>query len=205
MEKKKTLLVVLALALLLAVAYPLYNRLSRDAQPDQLITLPQQESSMETQNTQPTETGPEGTRPTNPPVTLEYDFTVIDGSGNPVKLSDYVGKPIVLNFWASWCGPCKNEMPEFQQVFEEMGEQVQFLMVNATVSGDTVEKAKSFVGQSGYTFPVLFDTRGDALYTYGVDAFPTTFFLDKTGTVASYVVGAISRETLLKGIGMVTK
>jgi len=229
MEQKKTLLVVSALVLLLAVAYPLYNHLSRDAQPDQLVTLPQKEDTKETQptqsmgtnptqssETQPVETKPaetqpitspetQPTQPSNPPVTLEYDFVVTDGNGKSVKLSDYVGKPIVLNFWASWCGPCKNEMPEFQQVYEEMGGRVQFLMVNATVSGDTVENAKKFIGQNGYTFPVLFDTQGNALHTYGVDAFPTTFFLDKTGTVAGYAVGAISKETLLKGIGMITK
>ena len=216
MEQKKTILIiVLVFVLLMAVAVPLYNRLSQDAQPDQLITLPQQENPTEIPTTQPTATKPEATQPTDPPetpttqptdpaVTLEYDFTVTDGSGNPVKLSDYVGKPIVLNFWASWCGPCKSEMPEFQQVFAEMGEQVQFLMVNATVS-DTMADAKSFINQYGYTFPVVFDTRGEALYTYGVDAFPTTFFLDKTGTVAGYAVGAISKDTLLKGIGMITK
>lgn len=216
MEQKKTIIIVIVVfALLMAVAVPLYNRLSRDAQPDQLITLPQQENPSETPTTQPAATKPEETKPTNPPetpttqpteppVTMEYDFTVVDGNGKSVKLSDYVGKPIVLNFWASWCGPCKSEMPEFQQVFAEMGEQVQFLMVNATVS-DTMADAKSFINQYGYTFPVVFDTRGEALYTYGVDAFPTTFFLDKTGTVAGYVVGAISKDTLLKGIGMITK
>ena len=216
MEQKKTIIIVIVVfALLMAVAVPLYNRLSQDAQPDQLITLPQQENPTETLTTQPAATKPEETKPTNPPetpttqpteppVTMEYDFTVVDGNGKSVKLSDYVGKPIVLNFWASWCGPCKSEMPEFQQVFAEMGEQVQFLMVNATVS-DTMADAKSFINQYGYTFPVVFDTRGEALYTYGVDAFPTTFFLDKTGTVAGYVVGAISKDTLLKGIGMITK
>ena len=227
MEQKKTIIIVIVVfALLMAVAVPLYNRLSRDAQPDQLITLPQQENPTENPTTQPAATKPKETQPTNPlenpttqpteppetpttqptepPVTLKYDFTVVDGNGKSVKLSDYVGKPIVLNFWASWCGPCKNEMPEFQQVFAEMGEQVQFLMVNATVS-DTMADAKSFINQYGYTFPVVFDTRGEALYTYGVDAFPTTFFLDKTGTVAGYAVGAISKDTLLKGIGMITK
>ena len=216
MEQKKTIIIVIVVfALLMAVAVPLYNRLSRDAQPDQLITLPQQENPTET-TTQPIVTKPEETKPTNPPeatttqateppVTLEYDFTVVDGNGKSVRLSNYVGKPIVLNFWASWCGPCKSEMPEFQQVFEEMGEQVQFLMVNATVSGDTVEKAKSFVGQNGYTFPVLFDTSGEALYAFGVDAFPSTFFLDRTGTPVGYAVGAINKETLLKGIGMITE
>ena len=211
MGQKKTILVVaLVFALLLAVAYPLYNRLSREAAPDQLGTLPQQEKPTATQPaaTQPTETNPtqpEATQPTQSPVTLEYDFTVVDGNGKSVKLSDYVGKPIVLNFWASWCGPCKSEMPEFQQVYEEMGQQVQFLMVNATVSGDTVEDAKAFVQQSGYTFPVLFDTRGEALHTYGVDSFPTTYFLDKAGNPVVYAVGAISKDNLLKGISMITE
>ena len=246
MEQKKTILIVaLALVLLIAAVIPLYNRLSRDAGPNQLVTLPRQETTeaadpsettqpettqptnpTETTPTQPTETttptqpaqtqpttpeettaptNPPETQPTNPPVSLERDFTVSDGNGNPVKLSDYVGKPIVLNFWASWCGPCKMEMPEFQQVYEEMGEQVQFLMVNATVSGDTVEKAKSFVSQSGYTFPVLFDTKGEALLAYNVDAFPTTYFLDKTGAPVGYAVGAINKQTLLQGIGMITK
>ena len=227
MEQKKIIIVVIVVfALLMAVAVPLYNRLSRDAQPDQLITLPQQENPTETPTTQPTATKPEETQPssppetpttqptnppetpttqpTEPPMTLEYDFTVVDGNGKSVKLSDYVGKPIVLNFWASWCGPCKSEMPEFQQVFEDMGEQVQFLMVNATAS-DTMADAKSFINQYGYTFPVVFDTQGNAMHTFGVDAFPTSFFLDKTGKPVGYVVGAISKATLLQGIEMITK
>ena len=84
-----------------------------------------------------------------------------------------------------------------------MGQQVQFLMVNATVSGDTVDGAKAFVQQSGYTFPVLFDTKGNALHTFGVDAFPTTYFLDKEGKPVAYAVGAISKDSLLKGINMI--
>ena len=151
----------------------------------------------------PTEPAPTEPKPTEPPVELKYDFTVTDGNGKSVKLSDYVGKPIVLNFWASWCGPCKSEMPEFQEVYEEMGDEVQFLMVNATVSGDTVAGAKSFIQQYGYTFPVLFDTTGEALQVYGVDAFPTTWFLDKEGNPVVYAVGAISKASLLQGIGMI--
>ena len=228
-QKKILLLVVAALVILLATTYPLYNRLSKDNQTNQLVTIPQQEKpaattppttqpanpteTTPTQPTQPHATDPEETtapsqppasQPTEPPNPLEHDFTVVDGNGNSVKLSDYVGKPIVLNFWASWCGPCKSEMPEFQQVYEDREQQVQFLMVNATVS-DTMADAKSFINQYGYTFPVVFDTRGEALYTYGVDAFPTTFFLDKTGEVRAYVVGAISKTTLLQGIDMITK
>ncbi|MBP3544577.1 MAG: TlpA family protein disulfide reductase, partial [Lachnospiraceae bacterium] len=60
------------------------------------------------------------------------DFTVIDAEGNEVKLSDMRGKPVVVNFWASWCGPCKMEMPEFEEVYKELGDEVHFMMVNLT-------------------------------------------------------------------------
>ena len=81
------------------------------------------------------------------------DFTVYDREGNPVRLSDYAGKPVVLNFWASWCPPCKSEMPDFHAAYEELGDQVQFLMVNATDgSRETVDTAASFIQEQGYTF-----------------------------------------------------
>ncbi len=164
-------------------------------------TEPPQTEPSKPVETQPT--APPETQPTNPPVEIEYDFTAYDGNGKAVKLSDYVGKPIVLNFWASWCGPCKSEMPEFQEVYEEMGDKVQFLMVNATVSEGSIEDAKTYIRKSGYTFPVLFDTHGEGLYVYGVDGFPTTFFLDKDGNPIVYAVGAISKQTLLQGIEMI--
>lgn len=132
------------------------------------------------------------------------DFTVYDGAGNPVKLSDFVGKPIVLNFWASWCGPCKSEMPEFQQVFEELDGKVQFLMVNATGGRETVETAKDFIEKSGYTFPVFYDTDGKASTVYAVTALPTTFFIDSEGNVVTWAKGAISGDMLLQGIGMIS-
>lgn len=132
------------------------------------------------------------------------DFTVYDREGNPVRLSDYAGKPVVLNFWASWCPPCKSEMPDFHAAYEELGDQVQFLMVNATDgSRETVDTAASFIQEQGYTFPVFYDTGSEASAAYGAYSLPMTFFINGEGHVAAYARGAISGEILRQGIGMI--
>jgi thiol-disulfide isomerase/thioredoxin len=132
------------------------------------------------------------------------DFTVYDADGKAVKLSDYFGKPIVLNFWASWCGPCKMEMPDFQKKYLELGNEVQFLMVNATGGRETVESAKSFLAGTEYTFPVLFDADADASATYSVYYLPTTYFIDAQGHLVARAISAIDAETLQRGIDMIT-
>ena len=132
------------------------------------------------------------------------DFTVYDGDDNAVHLSDFKGKPVVLNFWASWCGPCKMEMPDFEAKSRELEGDVVFMMVNATDGGrETVDTAKQFVTDSGYTFPVYYDTEYSAIYAYGVNAFPTTFFIDAEGNLVAYGQGAMSGETLQTGIDMI--
>ena len=132
------------------------------------------------------------------------DFTVYDGDGNGVQLSDFKGKPVVLNFWASWCGPCKMEMPDFEAKCKELEGDVVFMMVNATDGGrETVDTAKAFLAESGYTFPVYYDTEYSAIYAYGVNAFPTTFFIDAEGNLIAYGQGAMSGETLQSGIDMI--
>ncbi len=133
-----------------------------------------------------------------------YDFAVYDADGNAVKLSDYFGKPIVLNFWASWCGPCKSEMPEFDAMFRELNGAVVFLMVNMTTSGtETLETAKAYIEESGFAFPVLYDLDGNAGSAYRVTAFPTTYFIDANGGLAGRAVGAIDGATLRKGIDLI--
>ena len=134
------------------------------------------------------------------------DFTVTDGAGNEVKLSDFFGKPIVLNFWASWCGPCQREMPVFNAKSQELDGNVQFLMINATDgSRETVETASAFVAEQGYTFPVFFDTTFMAAYTYGVYSYPTTFFIDADGYVVTMANGTLRAELLQTGIDMIYK
>ena len=127
---------------------------------------------------------------------LAPDFTVYDADGNAVELSDYFGKPIVLNFWATWCYYCKIEMPDFDEVAKNHPD-VQFLMVNATgTNGETVETAKKYITDNGFEFDVLYDVEQDALATYGISSFPTTFFIASNGDLYTYYSGAMDADTL---------
>lgn len=132
------------------------------------------------------------------------DFTVVDEQGNEVRLSDYLGTPVVLNFWASWCGPCKSEMPAFDEAYRQYGDQVQFLMVNLTDgSYETVETASALIGQEGYSFPVFFDTAMEAANAYQVTSIPMTCVIDERGELLSTHVGAMSQSQLEQEIAAV--
>ena len=129
------------------------------------------------------------------------DFTVYDLEGKEVRLSDFEGTPVVLNFWASWCPPCKAEMPDFQEAFEKWGDDVKFLIVNMTDGRtETVETAQEFIEDQGYTFPVYFDTDMEAAIAYQVQSIPCTYFIDEDGYLVSHQIGMISAQKLKKGI-----
>lgn len=131
------------------------------------------------------------------------DFTVVNEVEEEVKLSDFVGKPVILNFWASWCGPCKSEMPFFQNMYDTYGEEVVFMMVNLTDgSRETIETALDYVQQADYTFPVYFDTNQEAAYAYYVSSIPATYFIDAEGNLVAYGVGALQEENILQGLNM---
>ena len=134
------------------------------------------------------------------------DFSMTDADGNSIKLSELIanGKPIVLNFWASWCPPCKAEMPDFEKVYQELGAEVRFMMVNLTDGmQETKEKAETYISGEGYTFPVFFDTKKEGASAYGIRSIPTTFFIDKDGYIVTGVQGSIDESTLLQGIEMI--
>lgn len=180
----KLLIWVLALAVVIEGAYVLYGRLSSQMEPGKLATVAQESTTAQTR-----------TAKTAP------DFTVYDAEGNPVRLSDFRGKGVVLNFWASWCGPCTGEMPDIEAAFREYGEELQFLMVNLTDgSQETVASASGFIEEQGYTFPVYYDTDMDAAMAYGISAIPMTYFIDGDGNAAAYYQGAMSAEVLQQGI-----
>ncbi len=195
-KKKIVLILILVFVLLLGGAYVLYTRLEPSLAPDQLAA--QTTKAADDQNGSADSDGQE--QVTAP------DFTVYDAAGNPVKLSDYFGKPIVLNFWASWCGPCQMEMPDFQEKYETLDGQVQFLMINMTDgSRETVTSASEFIKDQGYTFPVFYDTETDAAAAYSANSLPTTYFIDANGYVIARATGAISGDTLQRGIDMITE
>ena len=191
MGKKKFLLAAVIMVSLLIGASALYNRLAEDIDHDNLSGT-NTDTPDNTQQELPKEFPP--------------DFTVMDASGKEVKLSDFRGKPTVVNFWASWCGPCKSEMPDFDAVYQEMGDKIHFLMVNMTDGGqETLAGAQKFIADSGYTFPVYYDTQYSAAMACGVSSLPTTYFFDAEGYGVAYAIGAIGKEDLLRGIGMITE
>ena len=198
MNNKKNLMVIsLALVLLIGGASVLYTRLGHSLSMDQLaVQQPQQETAA------PSETAAEENAAPEP--ALAPDFTVYDRDGNEVQLSDYTGKPIVLNFWASWCGPCQMEMPDFHEKYLELGQDVHFLMVNMTDgSRETVDSASAFVDKNAYAFPVFYDTAVDAAMTYGIYSLPTTYFINAKGHAIAQATGSINAETLQRGIDMI--
>lgn len=133
------------------------------------------------------------------------DFTLKDQFGNEHTLSDYKGKTVFLNFWATWCGPCRSEMPDIQKLYEtyetEGDNAVIILGVAAPGLGQEKDEAgiKAFLDENGYTYPTLMDTTGDLFSEYGISSFPTTFMIDREGNVFGYVSGALN-ENMMKNI-----
>jgi len=190
MKNKKLLIIIAVLVAVIAIAIPLYNSLSSEyTASNMMIEETQEQGEVKDDNTQKT---------------LAPDFTVYDINGNAVNLSDFRGKPTIVNFWASWCGPCKSEMPSFEKVYKEYGSDINFLMINLTDnSRETVKTASAYINNNGFSFPVFYDTDLDGAYTYGIYSVPTTFFIDKDGYVIAYASGSIDEASLKNGITLI--
>lgn len=140
--------------------------------------------------------------PEEAPVTpVAPDFTLYDQNGIPHTLSDYQGKTVFLNFWATWCPPCRAEMPDIQAMYEEHGLNTQDLVVLGVAQPNvdregSAEEITAFLEKNGYTYPVVMDTTGLTFAQYGIRAFPTTFMISADGTVFGYISGGISREIM---------
>lgn len=157
--------------------------------------------------TPPPTTAPPGTvaPETAPPETEDPnkntapDFPVLDADGNTVRLSDMFGKPVVINFWATWCPPCRSELPAFDKLYRQYGNEVSFMMIDLTDGyRETVEGVKRFISENGYTFPVYYDTEGSAAEAYNVSSIPFTVAVGRNGNIVGTHLGAMSEAALEK-------
>lgn len=125
-----------------------------------------------------------------------------DQYGKEHSLADYKGKTIFLNFWATWCGPCRNEMPEIQKIYEETQQEEDSDLVILGIAAPgfgqegSQEEIEAFLEENGYTYPVLMDTTGEVFMQYGISAYPTTFMVDKDGNLFGYVQGQLNEDMM---------
>lgn len=131
------------------------------------------------------------------------DFSVYDENEEKVNLSNFKGKPVVINFWATWCGYCTKEMPFFEDAYLKEKDIV-FMMINATDGvQETKEKAKQYVKQNNFTFPVYYDKELEATNKYQVYSFPMTLFINKDGNIVTKHIGMITKEKLMEEINKI--
>lgn len=193
-EKLKVVMGIAALAALIAGASFAYGYLSKNREDDGIVLQEVKvQSTDEAAETQAEETA-------------APDFTVTDIDGNEIRLSDFLGKPVVVNFWASWCPPCKAELKDFDKVCEELKDEVVFMMVDLVDNeSETVEKASKYVEDNGYKFPVYYDTLGEGAFIYSLYAIPTTLFIDSDGKLILRREGMLSEEKLREGIDIIAE
>lgn len=133
-------------------------------------------------------------------------FALTDQDGKGHKLSEYRGKVIFLNFWATWCGPCQREMPDIQALYEKYGKNAQDVVVLGVANPKTKDAPHnqdqeeagiiSYLSENGYSYPVLMDRTGDLFNAYGISSFPTTFMIDREGNVFGYVTGMLTADIM---------
>lgn len=206
MKKNKTfILLAVLLVILIGGAGFFYNKLRSSYKTDALTETSQAaENETDSEETEDSQTSSEETDSGENAAETAPDFTMTDASGEEVKLSDFFDKPVVLNFWASWCGPCKSEMPHFEDAYQKYGEDINFVIVNLTDGArETVENASDFIEEQGYTFPLYFDTNTEGAMTYGTYSIPVTYFIGADGVPVAQANGALDAATLQKGLDMI--
>ncbi len=170
------------------------------------------EKDGETTGENPSSASPSSTPSPSPEASQEkelipaIDFTLVDQYGNEHTLSDYRGKVVFLNFWATWCPPCKQEMPDIEALYQETGKNQEDIIVLGVAnpvnteyqnnSDVSKEKIIAFLDENNYTFPVVFDETGEVLSSYYISSFPTTFFIDTEGNIYGYAPAMMTRDMM---------
>ena len=175
MKNKSLIAVIAALVIVIIAAAVVYPELSEKA-------------TEEINNTEAATATEEANNPYAAP-----DIRLFNAEGEEVMLSDFRGKPVILNFWATWCGYCIREMPDFEEAYKEYGDEIQFLIVN---TDDGIEKGEKYIKDNSYTFPTFYDLELDAAITYGITGIPRTIALDKDGNICYNRSGMINAATL---------
>ena len=197
--KQKWIMGAVAFFLLLVIGAFGYQELQKEAERQQETELAKQEEDMSAEDTSGETTEDENQSQEE---TAEYadapDFTVWDQEGTQTSLKEILeGKPAVINFWTSKCPPCREEMPDFEELYQELKDHVQFIMVDGIgCMGETEESGRAYVEEQGFSFPVYYDKEMDAVITYGIQAFPTTYILNSNGELVTGGSGMISKATL---------
>lgn len=146
---------------------------------------------------------PQQSAPSQPPEPAPVqapDFKVYNAQGEAVQFSDLSGKPVVINFWASWCTYCVQEMPDFEQAYKDWGSEVLFMMINATDGRETKEAADAYLEGQDFTFPVYYDSDQEAVSAYGLRGLPATVFIGADGNMVAAREGLITKQQLVSGI-----
>ena len=134
---------------------------------------------------------------------LAPDFTLIDLEGNSVTLSDFRGKVIFINFWASWCPPCRAEMPEIEAVYQEYkSKDVVFIGIDLL---ETENEVRQLVEEGGFSWTFVIDTTDEVGMNYGITVIPTTFFVDKKGIIRAVNIGAMTKRMIESQIAEIMK
>ena len=186
-SKLKWILILCGLVILIVGAYVAYDRLA---------PLVEDMRTGEVSSPADTKDGDEATEASSTAFMVPR-VALYDAEGNSVSLPDLIDKPTILNFWASTCNPCASEMPHFQAVYEELGDEYNFVFINYVgFYGETEESALDFLEANGYTFTTYFDRNQSAAYAFGISSIPCTAFIAADGEFLGGILGAMNEDAL---------
>ncbi|HSR04163.1 MAG TPA: TlpA disulfide reductase family protein [Proteiniclasticum sp.] len=201
MKKYSFILWIIIFVLVIGGGYYFIEKFGGEESPDPIAEVPQEEDTEGEESSPPVaEEAPVADAISELKVKTPFtpDFTVVNNEGEEVSISEFKGKKVIINFWASWCPPCVEEMPEFQLLHDELDpEETVLLAINLTDGQrETKTLANNFLAENNLDMNVLYDTQGNAFYEFNVSSIPQTFFLDEEGTVQYSILGMTNKTVL---------
>ena len=201
MKKYSFILWIIIFVLVIGGGYYFIEKFGGQESTDPIVEVPQEEDTEGEESSPPVaEEAPVADAISELKVKTPFtpDFTVVNNEGEEVSISEFKGKKVIINFWASWCPPCVEEMPEFQLLHDELDpEETVLLAINLTDGQrETKTLANNFLAENNLDMNVLYDTQGNAFYEFNVSSIPQTFFLDEEGTVQYSILGMTNKTTL---------